>query len=570
MSTPTGLGNRLRGIFTPKERENAESSEDDDNRDNPSKNLAEESGFFNTRTLLRTPVPNEMEEILKDVKEKGRLALESVGIFEKKEDIEDTDSQQVKQKKSKKLKGLIPTRFQPSRAAKKIVPSMNLPGTSSAVDDEEEETKCNAQEEIAIEKKKIELMEPIALRHDTDPDYAEHFESCFRTIQGAGASEFEAAIFADNQAQGYVKALKKDKKTKTKKLSTPEAELLSGFYSNQQQQQAVALLSQMSGFSGKASGIRFEDWINNFEAIMNTAQWEDGRKTVLLCSKLTTLASDAVINYKQNHPIESKSYKNIKKCLQERFHGSETRIAYATEYKNCERNPGEQIRDYACRLQKLFSHAYPLDKKDAGTQVTTYLEKVLKDKFIDGLPLELRKSVKCKEFDNFERLVKETMKRSAALEESVLEKRQRETINNVNFAGALKTDTVEKMLESNKVLMAEMMAQNATMMRNLFSTAQNVAKSGKPKQTAAANTAQAPPSNAPSYYCEGCKKPGHTLSHCKFLDTPPGCCFRCKQPGHYSSNCPNIPKQQQNPFVPQSGQPPRFNANLENWQPPSV
>lgn len=86
---------------------------------------------------------------------------------------------------------------------------MNLPITSSAVEDEEDEEKFVAQKEVAIKKKKIELMEPIAARYDTNREYAKHFESCFNAIQNAGASEFESAIFADESAKAHVKAERK-------------------------------------------------------------------------------------------------------------------------------------------------------------------------------------------------------------------------------------------------------------------------------------------------------------------------------------------------------------------------
>ncbi|KAK4009723.1 hypothetical protein OUZ56_018869 [Daphnia magna] len=47
--------------------------------------------------------------------------------------------------------------------------------------------------------------------------------------------------------------------------------------------------------------------------------------------------------------------------LHERFHGGDNRKMYFTEFKNCIRNSGESIRDYACRLQKLYSFAYPTE-----------------------------------------------------------------------------------------------------------------------------------------------------------------------------------------------------------------
>ncbi|EFX64209.1 hypothetical protein DAPPUDRAFT_118407 [Daphnia pulex] len=68
---------------------------------------------------------------------------------------------------------------------------------------------------------------------------------------------------------------------------------------------------------------------------------------------------DCITTHQLCYPKEAKSFTKVKQCLHERFHGGDNRKMYLIEYNNCTRNPGESIRDYACRIQKLYSFAYP-------------------------------------------------------------------------------------------------------------------------------------------------------------------------------------------------------------------
>ena len=64
--------------------------------------------------------------------------------------------------------------------------------------------------------------------------------------------------------------------------------------------------------------------------------------------------------------------------------------------------PSELPIEYACRLKKLFYFTYPLSEANkANMDTLTKLEEVLKDKFVDGLPLEIRQ-VRDKTFKTFD------------------------------------------------------------------------------------------------------------------------------------------------------------------------
>ena len=128
-----------------------------------------------------------------------------------------------------------------------------------------------------------------------------------------------------------------------------------------EQKQAVTLIAAVPPFSGKGS-TRFETWIKHFETQLDTADFEEGKKIKLLLSRLTNDALECALHFKELNPISARSYDRIKSCLFERFHGSETRIQHVTEFQNCTQHAGESIRDFACRLKKLFLHAYPVPK----------------------------------------------------------------------------------------------------------------------------------------------------------------------------------------------------------------
>ena len=104
-----------------------------------------------------------------------------------------------------------------------------------------------------------------------------------------------------------------------------------------QQQQTISLLAQVPAFNGMGS-TKFEDWIQHFERVVDTSEFEEGRKIKLLASKLFGSAGDCITTFQLNYPREAKSFSKIKQNLHERFHGGENRGIYFTEFKNFIRN----------------------------------------------------------------------------------------------------------------------------------------------------------------------------------------------------------------------------------------
>ncbi|EFX78921.1 hypothetical protein DAPPUDRAFT_245623 [Daphnia pulex] len=89
---------------------------------------------------------------------------------------------------------------------------------------------------------------------------------------------------------------------------------------------------------------------------------------------------------------------------------------YFTEFKNCIRNSEESIRDYACRLQKLYSFAYPTEVgKPVDQAVLRLRETMLMDGFLGGLKPNLRERMSFKDYKNLDDLIKATEKCAAEL-----------------------------------------------------------------------------------------------------------------------------------------------------------
>jgi hypothetical protein len=166
---------------------------------------------------------------------------------------------------------------------------------------------------------------------------------------------------------------------------------------------------------------------------VDTAEFEEGRKIKLLGSKLFGSAGDCIATFQLNYPREAKSFLKVKQNLHERFHGGDNRKMYFTEFKNCIRNSGESIRDYACRLQKLYLFAYPTEEgKPIDPAVLQLRETMLMDGFIGGLKSNLRERMSFKDYKNLNDLVKATEKCAAVLSEAKLEKRSVEFVNAIS------------------------------------------------------------------------------------------------------------------------------------------
>ncbi|KAI9557200.1 hypothetical protein GHT06_017017 [Daphnia sinensis] len=238
------------------------------------------------------------------------------------------------------------------------------------------------------------------------------------TKTACGASEFRAVDIAERE--GNCSAAMNQSYYNSKKLL------------QNQQQQTIALLAQVPAFNGMGS-TKFEDWIQHFERVVDTAEFEEGRKIKLLGSKLFGSAGDCFTTFQLNYPREAKSFIKVKQNLHERFHGGDNRKMYFTEFKNCIRNSGESIRDYACRSQKLYSFAYPTEVgKTIDADVLKLRETMLMDGFLGGIKPNLRERMSFKDYRNLNDLVKATEKCAAILNEAKLEKRSVKFVNAVS------------------------------------------------------------------------------------------------------------------------------------------
>lgn len=266
------------------------------------------------------------------------------------------------------------------------------------------------------------------------------YEILYRYLRGKGASREEAAT----EAKGALGSTKSTPSTGVvpppdvvKKPVDCSSVSNQSYYNNQkllqnQQQQTIALLAQVPAFSGLGS-TKFEDWIQHFERVVDTAEFEEGRKIKLLGSKLFGSAGDCITTFQLNYPKEAQSFIKVKQNLHERFHGGDNRKMYFTEFKNCVRNSGESIRDYACRLQKLYSFAYPTEVgKQVDPAVLQLRETMLMDGFLGGLKPNLRERMSFKDYKNLNDLVKATEKCAAVLNEAKLEKRSVEFVNAIS------------------------------------------------------------------------------------------------------------------------------------------
>jgi len=259
---------------------------------------------------------------------------------------------------------------------------------------------------------KMKEEEPGVTKEKPLTPHKSHFDKMYRYLRNAGASKEEAA-------HGAIMACEPLEEAPCDSVAEPEETVLAkdcpvksnqGYYNSQkllqnQQQQTISLLAQVPAFNGMGS-TKFEDWIQHFERVIDTSEFEEGRKIKLLCSKLFGSAGDCITTFQLCYPKEAQSFTKVKHNLHERFHGGDSRKMYLTEYNNCTRNSGESIRDYACRIQKLYSFAYPTK---AGKPVDLEMrELMIMDRFFGGLKSNLRERMSFKEFKNLKDLVKAT------------------------------------------------------------------------------------------------------------------------------------------------------------------
>ncbi|KAK4013150.1 hypothetical protein OUZ56_025385 [Daphnia magna] len=132
----------------------------------------------------------------------------------------------------------------------------------------------------------------------------------------------------------------------------------------QKGQRAQTMLIQLQNFTGGPS-TRFDRWIKLFENIVAMSNWNEKEKMNMLVTKMAGSAHDILQNILES---VTQDYKEVKRLLQERFHGNENQDFFQTQLEEVKRHPGEAILDYGFRLKNIFEHGYP--KGEDETKLT--------------------------------------------------------------------------------------------------------------------------------------------------------------------------------------------------------
>ncbi|KAK4006498.1 hypothetical protein OUZ56_011652 [Daphnia magna] len=122
----------------------------------------------------------------------------------------------------------------------------------------------------------------------------------------------------------------------------------------QKGQGAQTMLIQLQNFTGGPS-TRFDRWIKLFENIVAMSNWNEKEKMNMLVTKIAGSAHDILQNILES---VTQDYKQVKRLLQERFHGNENQDFFQTQLEEVKRHPGEAIFDYGFRLKNIFEHGY--------------------------------------------------------------------------------------------------------------------------------------------------------------------------------------------------------------------
>jgi hypothetical protein len=103
---------------------------------------------------------------------------------------------------------------------------------------------------------------------------------------------------------------------------------------------AVTMLLQVPSFNGDPSTMRFDRWIKLFDNIVAMSNWTDDEIVNMLVTKVTGAANEMLQNILDS---VTKEYAEIKKLLQERFHGNEDQDYFQSQLEEVKRKPGENV-----------------------------------------------------------------------------------------------------------------------------------------------------------------------------------------------------------------------------------
>ncbi|KZS19683.1 Uncharacterized protein APZ42_013855 [Daphnia magna] len=156
--------------------------------------------------------------------------------------------------------------------------------------------------------------------------------------------------------------------------------------------------------------LRVSTWLENFESIVDGSGWSGEKIVQMLRAKLTERAFSIIHAILKDLPHD---YDSVKEALLDHFYGDENVYLYLKKFYKAKRTPGENIVDYALRLQEIFRSAYPVGHSEKSFAI------ILMQKFVEGLDPKLQAKVKYNEFKDFGELV--TLTRTYASRQEALE-----------------------------------------------------------------------------------------------------------------------------------------------------
>ena len=191
--------------------------------------------------------------------------------------------------------------------------------------------------------------------------------------------------------------------------------------------------------------MRFDRWIKLFDNIVAMSNWTDDKIVNILVTKVTGAAIKMVQNILDS---VTKEYAEIKKLLQERFHGNEDQDYFQSQLEEVKRKPGENVLEYGFRLKNVFERGYPKQTEE-NTRFA-----MLRHKFLSGLDIPLKNKVRYKKFKHYEELLHETDKYDRRIESENEENNRQVSVDAVTASGEsgatiipFNTDTFARRIE---------------------------------------------------------------------------------------------------------------------------
>ena len=320
--------------------------------------------------------------------------------------------------------------------------------------------------------------------------------------------------------------------------------------------------AEIPTFSGDSVGPSFEEWYNKFNAIANCAQWSPQRRLQVFPSKLISTAFDFFRQLERTEPRVILDIDLLKNRFADRFKDPTTRETYLTRFHAAYKLPAESIKDFAQRLEKLFSKAFP--NQDMTDLQVDYQ---LKIRFISGLDPRLQRYVRSANPNKLKDAVSVAIREQE--NEDLLNKQiEKEVVVNAITSSGKNDDHLTSLinllttsLDQQKAVLETALRENREALTSSINKKEEQKKTqyrgqtdrscfncGKKGHLAAAcrnrrfNQHQQGGSEKPAF-CHHCKRQGHTIYNCfrmsKVLNENLGKlkCNKCGENGHIASKC---------------------------------